>query len=124
VRSVAASRDWRYQTSLEPSDSSWRCVPLSTPVESFSTSLFALQSCLFDRRESGVDVFNFYPLYRQAKNSFCSPVVLAGTVVMIVIRAPHRHRSRVVKVAPSNKTPVHGELIYQAAMGVWYNPRQ
>ncbi len=31
-------------------------------------------------------------------------LVLAGTVVMIAIRAPHGSRSRIVKVATSHKT--------------------
>jgi protein-S-isoprenylcysteine O-methyltransferase Ste14 len=35
-------------------------------------------------------------------------LVLAGTVVMIAIRAPHGHRSRIVKVATSYETPLGG----------------
>ena len=37
-------------------------------------------------------------------------LVLAGTVVMIAIRAPHGHRSRIVKVATSYKTPLETGL--------------
>jgi DNA-binding response OmpR family regulator len=33
-------------------------------------------------------------------------LVLAGTVVMIAIRAPHGRRSRIVKIATSHKTPL------------------
>src|ERR1700682_1134514 len=38
-------------------------------------------------------------------------LVLAGTVVMIAIRAPHGHRSRIVKVATSYKTPLETGLL-------------
>jgi hypothetical protein len=38
-------------------------------------------------------------------------LVLAGTVVMIAIRAPHGHRSRIVKVATSYKTPLETDLL-------------
>src|SRR5213082_2454196 len=41
-------------------------------------------------------------------------VVLAGTVVMIAIRAPHGHRSRIVKVATSYKTPLETGLLVLA----------
>jgi protein-S-isoprenylcysteine O-methyltransferase Ste14 len=41
-------------------------------------------------------------------------VVLAGTVVMIVIRAPHGRRSRSVKVAKSRKTPLESGLLVLA----------
>jgi protein-S-isoprenylcysteine O-methyltransferase Ste14 len=38
-------------------------------------------------------------------------VVLAGTLTMIAIRAPHGRRSRSVKVAKSHKTPVETGLL-------------
>jgi AraC-like DNA-binding protein len=38
-------------------------------------------------------------------------LVLTGTVVMIAIRAPHGHRSRIVKVATSYKTPLETGLL-------------
>src|ERR1700687_5859133 len=44
-------------------------------------------------------------------------VVLAGTVVMIAIRAPHGHRSRSVKVAKSCKTPLETGLLVLAWVG-------
>jgi protein-S-isoprenylcysteine O-methyltransferase Ste14 len=44
-------------------------------------------------------------------------VVLAGTVVMITIRAPHGHRSRSVKVAKSCKTPLETGLLLVAWVG-------
>jgi protein-S-isoprenylcysteine O-methyltransferase Ste14 len=44
-------------------------------------------------------------------------VVLAGTVVMIVIRAPHGRRSRSVKVAKSRKTPLETGLLVLAWVG-------
>ena len=44
-------------------------------------------------------------------------VVLAGTVVMITIRAPHGHRSRSIKVAKSRKTPLETGLLVLAWVG-------
>ena len=44
-------------------------------------------------------------------------LVLAGTVVMIAIRAPHGHRSRIVKVATSYKTPLETGLLVLAWVG-------
>jgi len=44
-------------------------------------------------------------------------LVLAGTVVMIAIRAPHGHRSRIVKVATSYKTPLESGLLVLAWVG-------
>ena len=44
-------------------------------------------------------------------------VVLAGTVVMIAIRAPHGRRSRSVKVAKSRKTPLETGLLVLAWVG-------
>jgi protein-S-isoprenylcysteine O-methyltransferase Ste14 len=44
-------------------------------------------------------------------------VVLAGTVVMITIRAPHGHRSRTVKIAKSHKTPVEAGLLVLVWVG-------
>ena len=44
-------------------------------------------------------------------------VVLAGTVVMIAIRAPHGHRSQSVKVAKSRKTPLETGLLVVAWVG-------
>src|SRR6267378_7911951 len=44
-------------------------------------------------------------------------VVLAGTLVMIAIRAPHGHRSRRVKVAKSHKTPLETGLLVLAWVG-------
>jgi hypothetical protein len=41
-------------------------------------------------------------------------LVLAATVVMIAIRAPHGHRSRIVKVATSYKTPLETGLLVLA----------
>jgi hypothetical protein len=41
-------------------------------------------------------------------------LVLTGTVVMIAIRAPHGHRSRIVKVATSYKTPLEAGLLVLA----------
>src|SRR5262245_18597392 len=43
--------------------------------------------------------------------------VLAGTVVMIAIRAPHGRRSRRVKVARSHKTPLETLLLVLAWIG-------
>jgi protein-S-isoprenylcysteine O-methyltransferase Ste14 len=45
------------------------------------------------------------------------PVVLAATVVMIAIRAPHGRRSRSVRVAKSHKTPVETGLLVVAWVG-------
>src|ERR1700685_3056857 len=42
---------------------------------------------------------------------------LAGTVVMIAIRAPHGNRSRTVKVATSYKTPLETGLLVLAWVG-------
>jgi len=44
-------------------------------------------------------------------------VVLAGTAVMIAIRAPHGRRSRSVKVAKSRKTPREAWLLVFAWLG-------
>ena len=44
-------------------------------------------------------------------------VVLAATVVMIAIRAPHGRRSRSVKVAKSHKTPLETRLLVLAWVG-------
>ena len=44
-------------------------------------------------------------------------LVLAGTVVMIAIRAPHGRRSRIVKVATSYKTPLETGLLILAWAG-------
>ena len=44
-------------------------------------------------------------------------VVLAGSVVMIAIRAPHGRRSRSVKVATSHKTPLETGLLALAWLG-------
>ena len=44
-------------------------------------------------------------------------VVLAATVVMMAIRAPHGRRSRSVKVARSHKTPVETLLLVLAWVG-------
>src|SRR5215469_8320736 len=44
-------------------------------------------------------------------------LALTGTVVMIAIRAPHGHRSRIVKVATSYKTPLESGLLVLAWVG-------
>jgi len=44
-------------------------------------------------------------------------VVLAGTLTMLAIRAPHGHRSRHVKVAISCKTPLETGLLVLAWVG-------
>src|SRR6266849_6645554 len=44
-------------------------------------------------------------------------LVLTSTVVMIAIRAPHGHRSRIVKVATSYKTPLETGLLVLAWVG-------
>ena len=44
-------------------------------------------------------------------------LVLAGTAVMIAIRAPHGRRSRIVKVATSHKTPLETGLLILAWVG-------
>ena len=44
-------------------------------------------------------------------------LVLAGTVALIVIRAPHGQRSRLVKVAASYKTPLETGLLILAWVG-------
>jgi protein-S-isoprenylcysteine O-methyltransferase Ste14 len=44
-------------------------------------------------------------------------VVLAATVVMMAIRAPHGHRSRSVKIARSHKTPRETGLLVLAWVG-------
>src|SRR5580698_1890243 len=43
--------------------------------------------------------------------------VLVGTAVMMAIRAPHGHRSRMVKVATSYKTPLETGLLVLAWVG-------
>src|SRR5712671_8239684 len=49
--------------------------------------------------------------------SFAKAVVIAGTVVMIAIRAPHGRRSRRVKVAKSRKTLLETGLLVLAWVG-------
>ena len=44
-------------------------------------------------------------------------LVLAGTAVMIAIRAPHGRRSRIVKVATSHKTSLETCLLILAWVG-------
>src|ERR1700685_2472626 len=44
-------------------------------------------------------------------------VVLAATVMMLAIRAPHGHRSRSVKVVKSHKTPLEIGLLFLAWVG-------
>src|SRR5690348_4455098 len=44
-------------------------------------------------------------------------VVLAGTVVMVAIRAPHGRRSRIFKVATSHKTSLESGLLVLAWVG-------
>src|SRR6185312_626864 len=44
-------------------------------------------------------------------------VLLAGTAVMIAIRAPHGRRSRNVKVAKSHETPLETGLVVLAWVG-------
>ncbi len=44
-------------------------------------------------------------------------VVLAGTVAMVAIRAPHGQRSRSIKVAKSHKTPLETGLLVLAWVG-------
>ena len=44
-------------------------------------------------------------------------VVLAATVVMMAIRAPHGQRSRSVKVAKSHKTPLETRILVLAWVG-------
>jgi protein-S-isoprenylcysteine O-methyltransferase Ste14 len=44
-------------------------------------------------------------------------VVLAGTLAMLAIRAPHGHRSRSVKVAKSHKTPLETGILVLAWVG-------
>ena len=44
-------------------------------------------------------------------------LVLTGTVAIIAIRAPHGHRSRIVKVATSYKTPLETGLLVLAWVG-------
>jgi protein-S-isoprenylcysteine O-methyltransferase Ste14 len=44
-------------------------------------------------------------------------LVLAGTVVMVAIRAPHGRRSRTVNLAGSYKTPVETSLLVLAWVG-------
>src|SRR5437868_14119567 len=44
-------------------------------------------------------------------------LVLTSIVVMIAIRAPHGHRSRIVKVATSYKTPLETGLLVLAWVG-------
>src|SRR5882762_7105332 len=49
--------------------------------------------------------------------SIAKAVVIAGTVVMMAIRAPHGRRSRRVKVAKSRKTPRETGLLVLAWVG-------
>src|SRR6266852_3345285 len=44
-------------------------------------------------------------------------LVVTVTLVMIAIRAPHGHRSRIVKVATSHKTPLETGLLVLAWVG-------
>ena len=44
-------------------------------------------------------------------------LAMAGTVVMIAIRAPHGRRSRMVKVAASHKTPLETGILILAWIG-------
>src|SRR5436305_12247457 len=44
-------------------------------------------------------------------------LVLAGTLVIIAIRAPHGRRSRIIKVATSHKTPLETGLLVFAWVG-------
>src|SRR5438128_11134383 len=44
-------------------------------------------------------------------------LALTATIVMIAIRAPHGHRSRIVKVATSYKTPRETGLLVLAWVG-------
>src|SRR5258707_5285319 len=44
-------------------------------------------------------------------------LVLTSTVVLMAIRAPHGHRSRIVKVATSYKTPLETGLLVLAWVG-------
>ena len=44
-------------------------------------------------------------------------LVLTSAVVMIAIRAPHGHRSRIVKVTTSYKTPLETDLLVLAWVG-------
>src|SRR5580765_998926 len=44
-------------------------------------------------------------------------LVLAATLVLVVIRAPHGRRSRSVKVAASHKTPLETGLLVIAWVG-------
>jgi hypothetical protein len=46
-------------------------------------------------------------------------LVLAGTVAMIAIRAPHGRRSRIVKVATSYKTSLETGLLILAWVGLF-----
>jgi protein-S-isoprenylcysteine O-methyltransferase Ste14 len=47
-------------------------------------------------------------------------VILAGTVVMIAIRAPHGRRSRRIKVARSHRTPLETLLLVLAGVGFFF----
>src|SRR5216683_497533 len=49
--------------------------------------------------------------------SIAKAVVIAGTVVMVAIRAPHGRRSRSVKVAKSHKTTLETGLLVLAWVG-------
>src|SRR5882672_11472210 len=49
--------------------------------------------------------------------SIAKAVVIAGTVMMIAIRAPHGRRSRSVKVAKSHKTALETGLLVLAWVG-------
>src|SRR3954451_24129395 len=44
-------------------------------------------------------------------------LVLAATVVLIAIRAPHGPRSQIVKVVTSHKTPLETDLLILAWVG-------
>ena len=49
-------------------------------------------------------------------------VVLAATVVMLAIRAPHGRRSRNVKVAESHKTPLETVILVLAWVASFFVP--
>jgi protein-S-isoprenylcysteine O-methyltransferase Ste14 len=48
---------------------------------------------------------------------FAKAVILAGSIVMVAIRAPHGHRSRSVTVVKSQKGPVEAVLLTLAWIG-------
>src|SRR5881394_2766052 len=48
---------------------------------------------------------------------YAKALILAGSVAMIIIRAPHGHRSRKLKVAKSRKGPLEVILLTLAWLG-------